>query len=83
MVHYPSSPNPSLTLGITDPNLITILQAVLVEVPGLKFFKDGQWLSFAIEPDGFMVFIGNQLEVSNYKSLNSLTLVFYSPEFYI
>lgn len=64
--HYPPSPNPSLTLGLTkhtDPNLITILQAVPVEVPGLELIKEEKWLSFGTAPDAFMVFVGNQLEV--------------------
>lgn len=64
--HYPPCPNSSLTLGLTkhsDPNLITILQAVPLHVPGLELFKDGQWLSVSTVPDAFVVFVGNQLQV--------------------
>ncbi|XP_021770459.1 hyoscyamine 6-dioxygenase-like [Chenopodium quinoa] len=64
--HYPPCSNPSLTLGLTkhsDPNLITILQAVPLHVPGLELFKNGQWMSVDTVPDAFVVFVGNQLEV--------------------
>ncbi|CAO2826578.1 unnamed protein product [Amaranthus hypochondriacus] len=64
--HYPPCPDPSLTLGLTkhsDPNLITILQALPVDVPGLQLFKDEHWLSFSTVPHAFIIFVGNQLEV--------------------
>ena len=67
--HYPPCPDPSLTLGLTkhsDPNLITILQALPVDVPGLELFKDEQWLSFSTVPHAFIIFVGNQLEVKLY-----------------
>ncbi|KAK9704852.1 hypothetical protein RND81_07G015200 [Saponaria officinalis] len=62
--HYPSCPDPSLTLGIskhTDPTLINIIQSG--RVPGLQVFKNGQWFSIDTPPNAFVVFMGNQIEV--------------------
>uniref|UniRef100_A0A803MVJ5 Fe2OG dioxygenase domain-containing protein n=1 Tax=Chenopodium quinoa TaxID=63459 RepID=A0A803MVJ5_CHEQI len=72
--HYPSCPNPSLTLGLakhTDPNLRTILQVVPLDVLGLELFTDGQWLSVNTAPDAFIVFVGNQLEVGSNGELKA------------
>ncbi|KAL9242997.1 hypothetical protein vseg_016939 [Gypsophila vaccaria] len=71
--HYPSCPDPSLTLGIskhTDPTVINIIQSG--RVPGLQVFKNGQWFSVETPPDSFVVFMGNQMEVISNGKLKAV-----------
>lgn len=61
--HYPSCPNPSLTMGLTrhaDPTLITIL---FQDVNGLQFFKDGQWIDIDPVDDALLINFGYIFEV--------------------
>ncbi|KAA0059650.1 hyoscyamine 6-dioxygenase-like [Cucumis melo var. makuwa] len=56
--HYPSCPNPSLTMGLNqhaDPTLITIL---FQDVNVLQFLKDGQWIDVDPLPDAFLINVG-------------------------
>ncbi|KAK3026178.1 hypothetical protein RJ639_040565 [Escallonia herrerae] len=61
--HYPVCPDPTLTIGIgahCDPYLITILQQ---DVYGLQIKKDGKWIGIDPLPNGFVVFMANQMEI--------------------
>ncbi|KAL3620606.1 hypothetical protein CASFOL_035518 [Castilleja foliolosa] len=62
--HHIPCPNPSLTLGMpehSDPNLITVLQQC--SVPGLQFFRNGQWMNVESITDRLIVVPGLQLKV--------------------
>ncbi|KAL9225839.1 hypothetical protein vseg_001718 [Gypsophila vaccaria] len=70
--HYPSCPNPNLTLGLpkhTDPNLITIL--LQDDALGLQLFKDGQWFDVDPLPNSFIIMVSNQLEIVSNGKLKS------------
>ncbi|KAK2989501.1 hypothetical protein RJ640_019600 [Escallonia rubra] len=69
--HYPVCPDPTLTIGIgahCDPYLITILQQ---DVYGLQIKKDGQWIGIDPLPNGFVVFMANQMEIISNGKIKS------------
>ncbi|XP_058746262.1 hyoscyamine 6-dioxygenase-like [Vicia villosa] len=70
--HYPSCPNPSLTLGLTkhsDAYLLTILQQG--DVSGLQVLKDGEWIGVEAFPDAFVINIGYALKIISNGKLQS------------
>ncbi|PSS30071.1 Hyoscyamine 6-dioxygenase [Actinidia chinensis var. chinensis] len=63
--HHIPCPDPSVTLGHPehrDPNLITAIHQC--DVPGLQFFKDGQWIGVEPLPHAFVIIPGVQLRKS-------------------
>lgn len=62
--HYPSCPNPNLTLGLLkhyDAYLITIL--LQDDISGLQVLKDGEWIGVEALPHAFLINIGYALKV--------------------
>ncbi|XP_074315507.1 protein DMR6-LIKE OXYGENASE 1-like [Silene latifolia] len=71
--HYPPSPNPDLTVGQpehTDPTVITIAHGG--NVSAFQIIKDGQWFTVETPPQGFLVFMGSQIEVISNGKLKAL-----------
>ncbi|KAL4558682.1 hypothetical protein LXL04_036883 [Taraxacum kok-saghyz] len=70
--HYPSCPDPSLTLGLpkhADFNVITVL--LQGSVCGLQVYRNGEWLGVEPIPHAFVVNIGHQLEIISNGKLRS------------
>ncbi|KAI3884642.1 hypothetical protein MKX03_037055 [Papaver bracteatum] len=71
--HYPSCPQPELTLGIpphSDFGFLTLL--LQDEVEGLQIQHEGQWLTVEPIPNSFVVNVGDHLEIfsnGRYKSV--------------
>ncbi|XP_021737413.1 2'-deoxymugineic-acid 2'-dioxygenase-like [Chenopodium quinoa] len=62
--HYPSCPDPKLTLAAgrhRDRSLITIVMQG--DIAGLQFVKDGEWIPADPIPDVFVVNLGNVMQV--------------------
>lgn len=71
MTYYPPCPQPELVVGLTphsDATGITILHQVN-GVEGLQIKKDGAWIPVSFSPDGFVVNIGDILEVCDRSPL--------------
>lgn len=71
--HYPTCPDPSLTLGLPkhcDPNLITLL--LQGNVGGLQVLHDGEWLQVDPTPNAFVVNFGYVLEIITNGLLKSV-----------
>ncbi|XP_058746216.1 hyoscyamine 6-dioxygenase-like [Vicia villosa] len=70
--HYPSCPNPSLTLGLLkhyDAYLITIL--LQDDISGLQVLKDGKWIGVEALPHAFVINIGYALKIISNGKLQS------------
>ncbi|XVF41514.1 hypothetical protein PTKIN_Ptkin01aG0285600 [Pterospermum kingtungense] len=65
LAYYPPCPKPELVLGLTphsDITLLTILHQVN-GVDGLQIRKDGLWFPLSLNPDAFVVNVGDILEI--------------------
>lgn len=65
MTYYPPCPQPELVVGLTphsDAAVITILNQIN-GVDGLQIKRNGVWLPITIQPDAFVVNVGDIMEV--------------------
>ncbi|KAG5062106.1 hypothetical protein JHK85_003289 [Glycine max] len=77
---YPPSPDPEpeLTLGLpvhTDFNALTIV--LQSDVSDLLVIKDGKWVAVPVNPNAFVINLGDQIQVSTVCFSYSLSTFFY------
>ncbi|KAJ1417500.1 Oxoglutarate/iron-dependent dioxygenase [Sesbania bispinosa] len=63
--HYPTCPDPSLTLGLPKHSYVNLITLLFQddEMHGLQVWKDGQWFAVEPLPNALVVNIGHMLQV--------------------